>query len=330
MKFGWRIVKTGIAVCLCVLIAHLLHLEYPFYSAIAAVIALQATLADSFKQGVNRLKGTLVGAAFGYLFALVAINNPLWIGLGVVVTFVVLNHMRWNEAMNIASIVFIAITLNIEGDPLNYAFNRLADTALGILIAFLVNWLVFPPKYKDEVENAFDKSRDQVIKIYRLAFRALLDSEKSVDKEAIQDLKESIKHSKKLVTLSRRVNLWGKVDETFRLVYVEPMNRLERMSFAVEQILALRKGWIRPFSAGLERDLTKLLSQSFYLLSLIMDPKALVAPSIYLETTVLMKLIHDSIETEQNYAGSNKGYLLELLHWVEEITKAASGCLRID
>lgn len=330
MKFGWRIIKTGIAVCLCVFIAHLLHLEYPFYSAIAAVIALQATIADSFKQGVNRLKGTLVGAVFGYLFALVAINNPLWIGLGVVVTFVVLNYMRWTEAMNIASIVFIAITLNIEGDPLNYAFNRLEDTALGILVAFLVNWLVFPPKYKDEVENAFDESRDQVIKIYRLAFRALLDSEKTVDKEAIKNLKETIKHAKKLVNLSRKENLWGKADETFRLSYVDPMNRLERMSFAVEQILALRKGWIKPFSAGLERDLTKLLSQSFYLLSLITDPKASVAPSIYLETTDLMTLIHNRIETEQDYAGSNKGYLLELLHWVGEITKAASGCLRID
>ncbi|HVJ50090.1 FUSC family protein [Desulfitobacterium sp.] len=330
MKFGWRIVKTGIAVCLCVFIAHLLRLEYPFYSAIATVIALQATMADSFKQGVNRLKGTFVGAVFGYLFALVAINNPLWIGLGIIVVFVVLNYMRWNEAMNIASVVFIAITLNVMGEPLNYAVNRFIDTALGIFIAFMVNWLIFPPKYKEKVENAFDEARDQVIKIYRLAFRALLDSEKTVDKEAIQNLKETIKDAKKLVTLSRKENLWGKADETFRLSYVEPMNRLERMSFAVEQILALSKGWKSPFSAELERDLTKLLSQSFYLLSLIMDPKALVAPSIYLETNERVTLIHDRIETDPNYAGSNKGDLLELLHWVEEITKAANGCLRLD
>lgn len=73
MRFGWRIIKTGIAVGICVFIAHLLHLEYPFYSAIAAVIAMQATMADSFRQGENRLKGTLVGAVFGYLFASVAI-----------------------------------------------------------------------------------------------------------------------------------------------------------------------------------------------------------------------------------------------------------------
>ncbi|AHF08178.1 FUSC family protein [Desulfitobacterium metallireducens] len=330
MKFGWRIVKTGVAVCLCVFIAQLLHMEYPFYSAIATVIALQATMADSFKQGVNRLKGTFVGAVFGYLFALVAINNPLWIGLGIIVTFAVLNYMRWNASMQIASVVFIAITLNIMGEPLNYAFNRFIDTALGISIAFMVNWLIFPPKYKEQVENTFDEARDQVIKIYRHVFRAVLDSEKTVRKESIQNLNDTISHAKKLVTLSGKENLRGKTDETFRLSYVEPLKRLERMSFAVEQILALRKGWIRPFSAELERDLTKLLSESFYLLSLIMDPKASVAPSIYLETTEHITLIHNRIETDPSYSGSNKGYLLELLHWVEEITKGASGCLRID
>lgn len=330
MKLGWRIVKTGVAVGLCIFIAQLLHLEYPFYSAIATVIALQATMADSFKQGLNRLKGTFIGAVFGYLFALVAVNNPLWTGLGIIVTFAVLNYMRWKEAMQIASVLFIAITLNIMGEPLNYAINRFIDTALGILVAFLVNWLIFPPKYKEQVENAFDEARDQVIKIYRLAFRAILDSEKTVDKEAAQNLKETIECAKKLVTLSRKENLWGKADETFRLAYVEPMNRLERMSFAVEQILALRKGWVRPFSPGFERDLTNLLLQSFYLLSLIVGPKASVAPSIYLETTELLTLIYDRIEKEPDYAGSNKGRVLELLHWVEEITKAASGCLRID
>lgn len=330
MKFGWRIVKTGVAVCLCIFIAQLLRLEYPFYSAIATVIALQATMADSFKQGINRLKGTFVGAVFGYLFALVAVNNPIWTGIGIIVTFTVLNYMRWKEAMQIASVVFIAINLNIMGEPLNYATNRFMDTALGIIIAFMVNWLIFPPKYKEKVEDAFDEARDQVIKVYRKAFRALLDPEKRVDKETAQNLKETIKQAKELVNLSQKENLWGHVDETFRLSYVEPMNRLERMSFAVEQILVLRKGGLRPFSAELERDLTKLLSQSFYLLSLIMDPKASVAPSIYLETTELLTSIHDRIEKEPDYTGSNKGNLLELLHWVEEITKAASGCLRID
>lgn len=329
MKFGWRIVKTGIAVGLCVLLANLLHLEYPFYSAIAAVITLQATIADSYKQGVNRLKGTLVGAVFGYLFALVAVNNPLWTGLGIIVTFTVLNYMRWTEAMNIASIVFIAITLNLEGQPLNYAFNRLVDTALGIVVAFLVNRLVHPPKYKDKLEDAFEEARLQLITVYRLTFRAVMNPAKSVAREETQDLKKILERANKLVHLSGKEHLWGKVDESFRLSYIEPMQRLERMSFAVEQILSLKKGWERPFVTELERDLTKLFSLSYYLLSLITDPKASVAPSICAETEDLITMIHERLDGENDYAGRNKGQLLELLHWVEEIRKAASGCLHI-
>ncbi|MDP4126258.1 MAG: aromatic acid exporter family protein [Bacillota bacterium] len=330
MRFGWRIIKTGIAVTLCVFIAHLLHLEYPFYSAIASVIALQATMADSYTQGINRLKGTLVGAITGYLFALVSVNNPIWIGFGVVVTFVILKFMRWHEAMNTSSVMFIAITLNLEGNPLNYAVNRLVDTALGIIIAFLVNWLVAPPKYRDEVEDTFDEARDQVIKLYRQAFRTVLEPGKSVDKEAIQDFEDVIKRAKKLVTLSRKEHLWGKTDEAFRLIYVEPVNRLERMSFAVEQILTFGKGWARPFSKELQRDLTKLSSQSYHLLSLITETNPSVAPSICSETNELIVQIHDRLDLDTDYAGLNKILLLELLHWVQIITEAASSCLHLE
>jgi uncharacterized membrane protein YgaE (UPF0421/DUF939 family) len=327
LGIGWRIIKTGIAVMLCVLVAHLMNLQYPFYSAIASIIALQATMADSYKQGINRLKGTLVGAITGYFFALVSVNNPLWIGIGVIVTFSILKYMHWTEAINISGVVFIAITLNLEGNPLNYASNRLLDTALGIVIAFLVNWLVAPPKYKDKVEDTFNEARDQVIKLYRLAFRLVFEPEKSVDKEAIQALNDVMKRSKKLVSLSRKEHLWGKTDEAFRQKYVEPMNRLERIGFAVEQILTFRKEWNRPLSTELQRDLTTLFSQSFHLLSLITETNASVAPSIYLETNEMITQIHNYMDLSEEYAGTNKGHVLELLHWIEEIVKAASGCL---
>lgn len=147
---GWRIIKTGIAVALCIWIAELFKFQHPFYSAIAAVIAMQATVEGSLISGVHRMQGTIVGALTGYLFALVAVRSPWWTGLGLIITMTILKYLKWQKAMTIACIVFIAISVNIKGKPLDYAYNRIIDTTLGISIAYLVNRWVAPPRRRDK------------------------------------------------------------------------------------------------------------------------------------------------------------------------------------
>lgn len=167
---GWRIIKTGIAVALCIWIAELLKFKHPFYSAIAAVLAMQATIEGSFQTGVHRMQGTIVGALTGCIFALVAVRSPWWTGLGLIVTMTVLKYLKWHKAMTIASIVFIAISVNLTGKPLDYAVNRIIDTALGIIIAYLVNRWIVPPRLGENmsrneeflVENAEELTPHQI------------------------------------------------------------------------------------------------------------------------------------------------------------------------
>ncbi|MDU2243799.1 MAG: aromatic acid exporter family protein, partial [Paenibacillus sp.] len=57
---GLRNLKTGLAICLCVIIAALMRLEYPFYAAIATIISMENSVTNSFTAGKHRTMGTFV------------------------------------------------------------------------------------------------------------------------------------------------------------------------------------------------------------------------------------------------------------------------------
>lgn len=145
-RIGMRYIKTALAVTLCILIAKALRVEYPFFSAIAAIIAMESTVTAGFIAGRNRMLGTLVGAATGLLFVQLLPENALLSGIGVMFIIYVCTRMEWNNSIAIATIVFLAIMLNLQGhDPLLYSLNRIQDTLLGVTVALGVNVLVFPP-----------------------------------------------------------------------------------------------------------------------------------------------------------------------------------------
>lgn len=148
---GMRNIKTGLAVFICVIISRLLKLEYPFYSVIAAIIAMQSSVEASFKTGKNRMLGTFVGAVIGHVFALIYHGNIILITLGVMATIHICNLLNWKNAISIACVVFVSIMLSDKSrDPLFYSINRLLDTFIGIIVALLINRFIFPPRPNEE------------------------------------------------------------------------------------------------------------------------------------------------------------------------------------
>lgn len=161
---GMRNIKTGISVFLCVIVSRLLKLEIPFYACIAAVISMQSSVTSSFHAGRNRMLGTLVGAATGLAFALIDPGNAILSGIGVSIVIFITNYLKWNKSASIGCIVFLAIMTNLNGKtPVNYSLNRILDTFIGISIAVLVNYLIFPPKYLNKVLDTCNSLVDEII-----------------------------------------------------------------------------------------------------------------------------------------------------------------------
>lgn len=149
-KVGMRNIKTAISVVLSILISKAFKMEYPFYTAIASIISMQSSVEASFKAGRNRILGTLVGAAVGFICALIRPGDALIAGVGIVAVIYVCNLLQWKESASIACVVFCAIMLNLKGgSALLYSLNRILDTFVGIVVAVAVNRLILPPQKKD-------------------------------------------------------------------------------------------------------------------------------------------------------------------------------------
>jgi len=149
---GMRTLKTALAVTVSVFLAQFLDLSSPFFAGIAAIIALQGNLVDSFTMARDRMLGTIFGGIFGFATAQVAHGNPLILGLGVALIIYVFNQLKWNKAIVIAAVVFTSMMLGFEACPnFSDAFNRVVDTFLGITVAVVINFAISPRYSRDRV-----------------------------------------------------------------------------------------------------------------------------------------------------------------------------------
>ncbi len=159
-KLGMRTIKTGIAVCLTILLSQLLNIESPFFASIAAIIAMKASVSESLSIGKNRMVGTIFGGIIALLFTYFLPNNIITISLGVVIIIYICNLLGLRKSIELATMVFLSIILNYEeGSRLAYAVNRTSATLIGLVIGTLINYLIVPPKanHQKYVEESIDK-----------------------------------------------------------------------------------------------------------------------------------------------------------------------------
>lgn len=152
-KLGMRNIKTAISVLLSIMALRQLEMD-PFFACIAAVVTMQTTVDVSFKAGVERMVGTLVGAGIAIIFSLIAPNNILLIGLGIVIIIYMSNLIHQQNAASLACIVFLAIMINLtDQTAMQHAYNRIIETLIGIVIAVIVNSVFFPFKEPEEADE---------------------------------------------------------------------------------------------------------------------------------------------------------------------------------
>ena len=171
---GQRIVKTTIAVFLCLVFYYLRGYRGAAMSAeapITAIICMQPYVQDTKEYALNRVAGTLVGAFWGFLFLLIVplfpfvSGIPLYalMGLGTLISLYTPVVLRKPDTSSLAAIVFVCVVIIYPdiAHPLDQAFHRVLDVLVGTGIAIGVN-IFRLPRAKRRDQLFFVRTKDLI------------------------------------------------------------------------------------------------------------------------------------------------------------------------
>ncbi|WP_410511566.1 aromatic acid exporter family protein [Paenibacillus sp. BR2-3] len=157
MAFGARILKTGMAVTLALYLSELLQFSSPVGAAIAAIFAMQPSIYRSWRYFLDQIQTSTMGAVLALLGGLLLSNQPIAVGL--VCILVIMISMKMNRGDTIGLTLVTVISVMEASGQWEFALNRFLLTLTGIVSAFLINIIVFPPKprkqYIQQIENVF-------------------------------------------------------------------------------------------------------------------------------------------------------------------------------
>ena len=156
---GQRIVKTTVAVFLCLLVYYLRGFrgrEIPTEAAITAILCVQPYVRDTRRYALSRFGGTMIGSFWGLAFLLMMMQFPAMgehllplyvsMSLGVMLTLYTCVALQRTDTAGQAAIVFLCIVISFPdiGDPLRSASERIVGVLTGTAFALAVNVFRLP------------------------------------------------------------------------------------------------------------------------------------------------------------------------------------------
>lgn len=133
--------RASVAAALALALADLLHLQYPIYSFLAAVIVTDLSPQISRQLGLRRMISTIIGAIVGAALSETLPSGPLAVGASILVTMLICQILRVSEGARVAGYICGIIVLDASVEPWSYAFYRCIETILGVIVAWGISYV---------------------------------------------------------------------------------------------------------------------------------------------------------------------------------------------
>lgn len=148
LRLAVRVAVAGVA---SFAVAHFLALPQGYWAVFTAVIVTQASLGGSLKATVDRFIGTLGGAIYGGLVAMIiAHDEPTGLGIALLVALLPLGFLAAIDArFRVAPVTAVIVLLSPIGNaasPVAFVVDRIVEIVIGSVVALAVSLLVLPAR----------------------------------------------------------------------------------------------------------------------------------------------------------------------------------------
>jgi uncharacterized membrane protein YccC len=149
LKLDWRTHIRGIQLALraaaasavAVAIASLLKLEHPIYVLLASVIVTDLKPSESRRLGLLRLASTVVGAICGAVLSPILPPGSLSVGLSILTAMLICQLLQARDGAKVAGFICGIVVLDHSAEPWRDSALRFVETALGVVIAWLISYV---------------------------------------------------------------------------------------------------------------------------------------------------------------------------------------------
>ncbi|MED5015737.1 aromatic acid exporter family protein [Paenibacillus chibensis] len=228
MTFGARMLKTGIAVTLALYISMWLHLTSPVISAVAAIFAMQPSIYRSWRYFLDQLQTNTLGAVLALIAGLVFSNEPIAVGLVCIIVIMICLKLKMGDTIGL-TLVTVIVVMEASGQW-QFALTRFSLSLIGIVSAFLINVLLFPPKPKMQFTSQIQSTFNQMSLLMRTAISDEIKENIFRDKKReLEDSIKSLSDKYKLLEEEQKKLKRAKFSQTRHLVvYKQMLNTLRK------------------------------------------------------------------------------------------------------
>ena len=186
------VVQALSAASLSLVIAEALGLPQSYWAVITALIIVQGSLGGTLAAGLDRVVGTLAGAALGVAAALARaawdVNQVVLLVLAVApLALLAAIRPSFRVAPVTAAIVLLASSSNAS--PIAAALYRVVEIALGTVVGIAVSMLVLPSRAR---QLCFERSAEVLALLSQLLVLHLQPPDKT-KQEAVDRLNERVR-----------------------------------------------------------------------------------------------------------------------------------------
>lgn len=166
MKFGARIIKTGIAVAITMFICRIFNFEPAFFGAVSAVINMQPSIFLTIRAARDQLFVHVIGVVAGFFFGYFIGVNPLSAGLIAILLISVYIKLNLQSGITMGIVAALFVLSSNANEFLVHALARTAVIFTGLGSAMLVNILLWPPQYSQQFREKLKESNEETVSYF--------------------------------------------------------------------------------------------------------------------------------------------------------------------